>query len=78
MNEPGWLIERYRNDRTEWLGIDDPVCGVVADNIYFFTPNAHEALRFARGKDAEAFIEFIGLIRDAVMVTHHTFDMGGV
>lgn len=75
-NEQGWLIEWQKGKRAEWLGINDKESG-VAMQVYFFTIEADEALRFGRKEDAEAFIKFVGIDYD-VTVTGHTFYEGDV
>jgi hypothetical protein len=46
MKDQGWLIERNRKGHLRWLGIRDHKCGVVAENVYFFTPDSNDAPRF--------------------------------
>ena len=62
-----WLIERCRNKRYEWLGVD-PI------KTYYFTTNANDALRFARKVDAESFCDFVGLEEETI-ITSHLFNM---
>lgn len=62
MSERGWLIER-RNPAPHWIYPQD-------DGIWAWTTDSLAALRFARRRDAEAFIR-INDIDDAESITEH-------
>lgn len=98
-DETAWLIERPDPQHpgcvlpNSFLGIRGTYDGLYGGREFFWAPSAHEAIRFARQRDAAMFIGAIAVLMDGLphretvaglrsgelraIPTEHIWSMGG-